>query len=129
MAASDQTELLAALTQELQQRAATELSAQLGADKALVELDSADQNITKNYNHKVGEEADNLKLTAKLAYNALSYNQADLNRLLSEFIKSKIPDNFTLGSGLDPKIAPATLRSNGQADLDISLQGRLSAQN
>ncbi len=125
VAASDQTELLAALTQELQQRAATELSAQLGADKALVELDSADQNITKNYNHKVGEEADNLKLTAKLAYNALSYNQADLNRLLSEFIKSKIPDNFTLGSGLDPKIAPATLRSNGQADLDISLQAAL----
>lgn len=125
VAADDQTELLAALTEELQQQAAGQLSTQLGSDKALVELESNEQNITKNFNHKAGEEADNLKLTAKLAYNALSYNKADLNRLLAEAIKSKIPENYTLGSGLDPKIAPAELDSAGKAELTVALQAAL----
>lgn len=125
VAVADQTELLNSLIAELQQQAETELGNQLGLDKALVELESNDQNITKNYNHKVGEEAENLKLTAKLEYNALAYNKTDINQVLSESIKPKIPENFILGSGFETKIAPASLEDSGQAKLSIELQAVL----
>jgi len=122
---SDQTTLLENLTSELKLKAKQALEEQVGGDKSIVNIDDQDQIITKTFNHDEGEEADNLKLTAKLEYTALAYNQKDLDLLLSQSIKDSIPENFTLSDSSEIDIQPAALNPDDTATAAVIFKARL----
>ena len=121
----DQNNLLLALTAELKDKAAAELKDQIGEDKTLVDVEDQDELISKSFNYDVGEEANNLNLDAKLEYQALSFNQKDLNLLLQQTIKEKIPDNFQLSQNSEIEIEPAKLNKDGTAVVIVIFKAKL----
>jgi len=121
----DRDNLLEDLTNELKTQAAEDLKSQLGEGMSLVNVEDQDELISKSFNHDVDEEADTLKLDAKLEYSALSYRQNDLNLLLQQTIKEKIPDNFQLSQSSEIEVEPAELQKDGSAVVEVVFKAKL----
>ena len=121
----DQDELLEILTVDLKNKAAADLKQQLGEGLALIEVDAGQKVISKTFNHDVGEEADSLRLAVKLEYTGFSYSLSDLNLLLQQAVKEKIPDNFQISTASQTEIEPAVLISDSQAKIDVSFKSQL----
>jgi hypothetical protein len=121
----DQDNLLEDLTSQLKTQAAEDLKSQLGEGMSLVDVEDQDELISKSFNHQVDEEADSLKLDAKLEYSALSYRQSDLDLLLQQTIKEKIPDNFQLSQSSEIEIEPAELEKDGTAVVEVIFKAKL----
>ncbi len=121
----DQAALLEALTADLKDQAARDLQSQLGGDQSLVDVESQDELMSKSFNHDVDEEADNLKLDAKLEYTALSYKKTDLDLLLQQAIKEKIPDNYEVSQSSEIEIEPAVLNKDNTATIEVTFKAKL----
>ncbi|MFH1280751.1 MAG: hypothetical protein ABII08_04030, partial [Candidatus Beckwithbacteria bacterium] len=121
----DQINLLLVLTEELKDQAASSLQTQLGEDCSLVDVENQDDLISKSFSHDIDEEADNLTLQAKLEYSALSYSQNDLDQLLSQAIKEKIPSNFEVSQNSEVEVAPATLNKDNTATIEVAFKAKL----
>jgi len=122
---ADQDKLLAAITTELINKAQTELQSRQGGDKILVSIQDQEKFISKKFNHAVNEKADTLVLEAKLEYTALSYNQKDLQLLLSEAVKEKIPENFQVSDSSETKLEPAKLNKDKTATIQAAFKAKL----
>jgi hypothetical protein len=125
---ADQDNLLTALAEELKAKAQEQVNQQIGSGATLVDVDVKDQLISKQFNHDVGEEADRLKLEAKLEYTALSFKQDDLNLLLNQAIKEKIPPGFQLSDASETNMKPARLKPNGTAVIQVAFKAKLIPQ-
>ena len=121
----DQDKLLAAITTELINKAQTELQSRQGGDKTLVSIQDQEKFISKKFNHAVNEKADTLVLEAKLEYTALSYNQKDLQLLLNEAVKEKIPENFQVSDSSETKLEPAKLNKDKTATIQVAFKAKL----
>ncbi|MDZ7586682.1 MAG: hypothetical protein U0946_02915, partial [Patescibacteria group bacterium] len=122
---ADQDKLLTAITAELINKAQTELQSRQGGDKTLVEVQDQEKLISKKFNHSVDEKADTLVLEAKLEYTALSYNQKDLQLLLNEAVKEKIPENFQVSDTSETKLEPARLNKDKTATIQAVFKAQL----
>ena len=100
---ADMDDLEAALTADLIDTAKEELRQSLGSDQVLIERENDLALADKNFSQADGEAADNLTLRGKLNYEGIVYRQAELDMLLKEAIKTKIPENFVISefSGLE----------------------------
>ena len=121
----DQATLLEALTADLKDQAASNLQQQLGSNLSLVDVEDQEELMSKSFNHDVDEEADNLKLDAKLEYTALSYQKADLDLLLKQAIKEKIPDNYEVSQSSEIEIEPAVLNKDNTATIAVTFKAKL----
>ncbi len=122
---ADQDKLLAAATTELINKAQTELQNRLGGDKALVTVEDQEKFISKKFNHSVNEQADTLVLESKLEYTALSYSQKDLQLLLNEAVKEKIPENFQVSDSSETELEPAQLNKDKTATIQAAFKANL----
>ncbi|MCG2691585.1 hypothetical protein L6272_02015, partial [Microgenomates group bacterium] len=102
-----------------------ELQSRLGGDKALVTVEDQEKFISKKFNHNVDEKADTLVLESKLEYTALSYNQKDLQILLNEAVKEKIPENFQVSDASETKLEPARLNKDKTATIQAAFKAKL----
>ena len=116
----DQNHLLQILANELQLKAQEQLQLQMNSDIALVEINVQEQLTSKQFNHNLDEEADNLTLRAKLEYPALGYHQKDLSLLLQQLTKEKIPQEFQLSDTGEIDMEPAQIKKNNAATIQIS---------
>ena len=100
---ADMDDLEAALTADLIDTAKEELRQSLGSDQVLIERENDLALADKNFSQADSEVADNLTLRGKLNYEGIVYRQAELDMLLKEAIKTKIPENFVISefSGLE----------------------------
>jgi len=100
---ADMDDLEAALTVDLINTAKEELRQSLGSDQVLIERENDLALADKNFSQADSEVADNLTLRGKLNYEGIVYRQAELDMLLKEAIKTKIPENFVISefSGLE----------------------------
>ncbi len=121
----DQATLLEALTTDLKQKAASDLRSELGGDRSLVDVEDQDEIMEKSFNRDLNEEADNLKLDAKLEYTALSYRKNDLDLLLQQAIKEKIPDNYEVSASSEIEIEPAVLNKDNTATIEVTFKAKL----
>lgn len=121
----DQANLLQALTVELKEQAAANLTSKLGQDRSLVDVEDQDDLISKTFNHDVDEEADNLTLKASLEYSALSYRQNDLDLLLQQAIREKVPSNYEVSQNSEIEVEPATLNKDNTATIEVTFKAKL----
>ena len=121
----DQTDLATALTADLQLEAENQLQTNLGADRALVPVNSDEVLTDQAFNHDEGEEADSLQLEARLSYTGLSYSKQELDLLLQNAIKAKVPDNFQLSQSSEINLSSAQLNDAGQATVPVSFKAKL----
>lgn len=125
VAQKDQDDLLQSLTAELISRAQADLQSRLGSDKQAVEIKDQEKLVSKIFNYNVGEEAENLTLTAKLDYSTLSYSQADLLSLLNQVIKEKIPADFQLSASSETSLSASKLAADKTAAVTVDFKAKL----
>lgn len=116
----DLADLEAALTSDLTTTAKNELQQSLGSDQVLIERENGLVLADKNFSQAADEAADNLTLRGQLNYEGIVYRQAELDLLLKEAIKTKIPENFVISefSGLKlGAVADMTLSISYEAKL------------
>jgi len=125
VAQADIDQLLTSINPELIAKAQAEMQARLGSDKTLVEVEDQEKLISKKFNHSLNEQADTLVLEAKLEYTALSYSQTDLQLLLNEAIKEKLPENFQVSEASQASLEPAQLNKDNTATIQASYKANL----
>ncbi|MDP4031059.1 MAG: hypothetical protein U1C50_02370 [Patescibacteria group bacterium] len=96
------------LISELVDKARDELKSSLGDDQMLIEQPEELVLTDKNFSQAEGEAADNLSLTGQLDYQGIVYRQAELDLLLKEAIKTKIPENFVISELTDLELGAVT---------------------
>jgi len=95
--------LEAALISDLIDQAKNELKNSLGLDQVVIEQQEKLSLVDKNFSAAEDEVADELTLAGRLDYRGMVYRQAELDLLLKEAIRVKIPENFVISefSGLE----------------------------
>lgn len=90
----DQESLSSALTEELRQKAIQELSQKLSPESTLLEESLSSKVAKKDFSQDVGVEADELSLTQKLKFSALTYKEEEFKNLIENQIQGTIPAGF-----------------------------------
>lgn len=96
VSADDQTALETQLKDELTQNAKTQLSSQATPDQIFVDDLAGLDTKTENFDHKVGDQADSLKLNLTLTATAVVADRAKLLEYARGVLKDKIPAGFVL---------------------------------
>jgi len=94
VSAQDQEDLVDELTAELKLGALEGLKAELDSGQQLIEDSLATSVVEKIFDHKKGEEADEVNLRLKLAFSVLSFKEEDFKNLIREEIQNDIPGGF-----------------------------------
>src|SRR3989344_5448315 len=121
----DQADLSSTLAADLQLKAQEQLQTNLGTDRALIPIASEDFLTDQAFNHDEGEKADSLQLEARLSYAGLSYSKTELNLLLQNTIKAKIPDDFQLSESSEVDLKLSQLDGAGKATVPVSFKAKL----
>lgn len=93
---TDRDELLEELSDELIEKAKTDLEAKLGENDFLIESSIKSNPETENYSNKAGDEATSLKLSLNLKIVAKIVSRQNLIDLAKNNLDSKIPSGFVL---------------------------------
>jgi hypothetical protein len=92
----DQAGLESELVAELAQNAKSDLSAKISENEIFVTDLAALDTTTENFDHKVGDQADSLKLSLTLSATGLAAQKDKLLQYASEVLASKTPTGYTL---------------------------------
>ena len=92
----DQLTLESQLKDELIQNAKNQLLTKVNGDQIFVDDLANVDTTTENFDHKVGDQADNLKLSLTLNAIAVAGDRAKLLELARGVLKDKIPSGFVL---------------------------------
>ncbi len=92
----DRTKLEEDLTEELINNAKAELESKLSADQILIGEVSEASVVNETFSHKVGDEADSLKLTLEVEVKAVAADKNKLTEFVRERLKDKVPQGFVL---------------------------------
>jgi len=94
----DQTNLETGLKAELVQNATNDISAKVSTDQVFVN-DLAGINVTgENFDHKIGDQADSLKLSLNLTATGLAADKTSLLEYAVGVLRNQIPQGFVLNS-------------------------------
>ncbi len=96
VSADDQKALEKDLTEELIQKAESELSQNLGGDKFFIGEAVSATASSRVFSDKIGDEATNLKLSLTLAVSAPVVNKNHLVDFAKEVLKNKVPSGYVL---------------------------------
>lgn len=92
----DQKKLLEDLTGELNSQAKSQLASKIDANQIFInDLVSAETS-QKSFDHKVGDEAENVKLTMTLAGKGVLVDRTKIADMVRERLKDKTPSGFVL---------------------------------
>jgi hypothetical protein len=92
----DQDSLVEGLTNELSEKAKEDLASKATEDQILIDDFVETEIIDQTFNHKVGDEADNLKLSMEMDVAAVVADRAKLAEMVREQLKDSIPSGFVL---------------------------------
>lgn len=96
VATEDRKSLLDELTKELLEKGKTELSKKAKEGDYFISEATVATASSTNFNHKVGDEADTLKLALDTKITGVSVLKEDLDKLTMEILKVKTPGGFVL---------------------------------
>jgi len=98
VAKQDQEKILAEAQKEFEQKAITDLKSPLNSQEKLVEESLVSTIVEKNFDKKIDEEANSVKLGLKIKVEALVFNEKDFQDLISGEIEKLVPANFEYDS-------------------------------
>jgi hypothetical protein len=96
---NDQDKLTEELVKELKDQATGELSAELTPGQKLIKESITSKIASKNFDKKVGEEAEKLTLKLKVEFSGLSYSEEEFRKLAEKEILKIIPEGFEYKAG------------------------------
>lgn len=92
----DQEDLLDDLKEELMEKAAASLEGQATEDQYFIEGSTTSEVSDQEFSAKVGDEADNLKLTLTIDVEGMVVDKTALYDLAKEVLKDRIPEGYVL---------------------------------
>jgi hypothetical protein len=96
VSAKDYESILSELKKELEDRFISDVGSGLNENEILVKESIKDEIKDKNYNHKIGDEASDLKLNLTLSVTVLVVKKDDFYEIAKEILKEKIPSGYSL---------------------------------
>lgn len=90
----DQESLLADLKANLEKEVREKLISELSSEEKIIEESIIYQVVSSDYNHDVGEEANNLELSLKLKAKGLVYNEEELQDLVKDSVLESVTEGF-----------------------------------
>lgn len=120
VADQDLSALETALTEELAARAKEELGRSLADDQRVAATAEKITLSEKDFSAAAGDEAGEISLSAKLEFRGYIYRQTDLDRLLAEAVKEKIPENFLMS-----EFSGVTVEINDEGEVVVDFTARL----
>ncbi len=96
VSATDQTNLETDLKNELLQKAVDDLSAKISSGQVFVNDAAKIDVTTETFDHKVGDQADNIKLTLALTVSGIGADNAKLLEYSKAVLKDKVPGGYVL---------------------------------
>lgn len=123
---ADQKDLVGQLTDDLKQKAKTDLLAGVPSDRKLIEDSMTVKESSRTFNHKVGDEASSLSLNLKIKASALSFAQNDFLSLVQKQIEASIPTDYQLQSdGVKSQFEVQESKPAGSATFNVSVTASL----
>lgn len=124
VAQADLDKLLSDLTQQLSDKAKTDLTAQGGANDQIIDKALKTTVISKTYDKHVGDEATDVSLNLSLGVVATVYNGQDLKDILSQTLAAAAPDGYEVSpDGQETSAELINVEANG----DLTFLGRIRA--
>lgn len=124
----DKTNLQKKVTETAKTKAAGDIGRKLGKTQRLVEGSVTAQITKEAYNAKVGDEADNLTLTAYAGAAGLTYLDSELNSLLDKLVQNLVPEDHDLSEKQrEVTVTPlgnsnTSVLNSTEADLQVTLK-------
>ncbi len=122
VAKTDMDTLEKDLIEELLDQGRKEIGEKLSDTEVLIPDSSDFEVTTKTFNHKIGDEAANLKLTLSLKINFLVVNKKDILDRGKEAIRSQVPSDYSL---LDDQMAFNFQPTNNNSEYDVIFKASL----
>lgn len=122
---SDVDSLLESLSQELKARAISDLSSAVDSNRVLLEETVSIENSNVNFSHKVGDEAENLKLQLETKASGLVVERSHLIELAKRQLQGKISSGFSLPDNNISMTFKLLEREGGNAKLEMRVKGNL----
>jgi len=121
----DVSELEEQLSEELTGQAKSQISSGLGGDRVLVEDTVEVVEVSNEFSHRVGDEADsvNLKQTVKVA--GVSISKGDIEALARETLASKVPGGYVLREGQTEMSYELVEQGDRQWEIEVSFIANL----
>lgn len=96
VSAKDYDSVLSDLKKELEDKLFSDIESSLNENEIMVKESIKDEIKDKTYNHKIGDEASDLKLNLTLSATVLVVNKNDFYEVAKEILKEKIPSGYSL---------------------------------
>ena len=98
VSADDQANLEIDLEGELVQNAINDISAKVTSDQIFVNDLAGLDTVSKNFDHKIGDQADSVKLTLNLNATGIAADRVKLIEYAKSVLKDKVPSGYVLNS-------------------------------
>ena len=98
VSADDQANLEIDLEGELVQNAINDISAKVTSDQIFVNDLAGLDTVSKNFDHKIGDQADSIKLTLNLNATGIAADRVKLIEYAKSVLKDKVPSGYVLNS-------------------------------
>lgn len=96
VSSKDYEKVLDDLKKELKEKLLADIDSSIGSNEIAVKESLKEEIKDQTYNHKVGDEADSLKLNLTLSASILVINKDDFYQIAKEVLKDKIPSGYSL---------------------------------
>ncbi|BCX14520.1 MAG: hypothetical protein KatS3mg088_203 [Patescibacteria group bacterium] len=96
VSSKDYEKVLDDLKKELEEKLLADIEPSIGGNEIAVRESLKEDIKNQTYNHKVGDEADSLKLNLTLSASILVINKDDLYQIAKEILKDKTPSGYSL---------------------------------
>uniref|UniRef100_A0A7C4XSV9 Baseplate protein J-like domain-containing protein n=1 Tax=candidate division WWE3 bacterium TaxID=2053526 RepID=A0A7C4XSV9_UNCKA len=128
---ADLDKLTADLASVFKGKSAEALKSAVQPGWILVVGSESSSSISKKFNKKVGDVADEVELSESMNYQGLSYSSQGLNSLLEELLDGFVPEDFELSDeGRDIKAevlgnTDKTILNTNKADLQVTIKANI----
>lgn len=112
---ADLDKLVKDLTSSLSDKAKQDMQKSIGGDKAVLPDFVSTDLSNKQFDHIVGDQTSTVNLSATISFEALTYSQADVNKLAQQVIASKNTDGNINTDKLAVNIQNPTVSKDGKS--------------
>jgi len=126
VSAKDQENLLKTLTEELQKKARDDLKTKASQGQRLIEESASAKEVNANFDHKVGDEAQNLTLNLSVNIKGLAVKENELFSLAENYLGEAVPAGYELRkSDMDFKYDLKKRNDDGSVVFDVAISADL----
>lgn len=123
---TDESNLLAQLTKNLQQKAQTDMNNQANGDKVLLPVFISSDVTKKSFDKNVGDQATSITASESIAFQGIAYAKQDVQDFAQNAIKNKVSQDLQLANnGITADVSDAKQKNDTQISATVKINAKL----